>query len=61
MSNTREHPKTPFRLGKLNVLFSNCYSNRYGGRIENKKMLLPLMLKRNMEMKIKICMITTEG
>ena len=61
LSNTREHPKTPFRLGKLNVLFSNGYSNRYGGRMENKKTLLLLMLKRDVQIEIKICMITTEG
>ena len=36
ISNTREHPKTPFRLAKPNVLFSKGNSNRYGGRMVDK-------------------------
>ena len=33
ISNTREHPKTPFRLARPYVLFSKGNSNGYGGRI----------------------------
>ena len=36
ISNTREIPKTPFRLAKPNVLFSRDNSNKYGGRMEDK-------------------------
>ena len=36
ISNIKEHPKTPFRLAKLDVLFSKGNSNRYGARIEDK-------------------------
>ena len=34
--NIREHPKTPFRLAKPKILFSEGNFNWYGGRMEDK-------------------------
>ena len=36
ISNTKGHPKIPFRLANPIVLYSNCISDGYGGWIEDK-------------------------